>query len=320
SSQTSTSQSNRYIAMRLITFLCLGIQAMVLAAPATASKSMMFKEEEWTIHGLSRSCGHRRHQDGRHGHGHDYEHGHSHGKDHEKDRGHGHGKDRGKGYDHGRNGYHDDEGYGYDNDRKSQNGHYGSNKDGYNYDRHKDTGKSSYGHIGNKHNHHDYDRRKDYTGSNGAHGPRATSAIKLGFNKTLDNPPTSVNTAGENGTAMTIANTTTQLSTTTVHGGHDNDDKERCRWSFTVVTQQRGRQRCSFEAGRRASVAEVDCGRHFVVSGGWSGQFGDGQGFTTLSVIDRERRLIVWPAYRDSQLEGGKVVRPDQSYVPQRLP
>ncbi|KAI6356916.1 hypothetical protein MCOR25_007823 [Pyricularia grisea] len=201
-----------------------------------------------------------------------------------------------------------------------RNGHYGSNKDGYNYDRHKDTGKSSYGHIGNKHNHHDYDRRKDYTGSNGAHGPRATSAIKLGFNKTLDNPPTSVNTAGENGTAMTIANTTTQLSTTTVHGGHDNDDKERCRWSFTVVTQQRGRQRCSFEAGRRASVAEVDCGGHFVVSGGWSGQFGDGQGFTTLSVIDRERRLIVWPAYRDSQLEGGKVVRPDQSYVPQRLP
>lgn len=110
--------------MRLIALLGLGMQAMVLAAPATASKSMMYKEEEWTIRDLSRSCGHRRHDDDRHGNDHDYDHDYEHGKDREKGRGkgrgHRHGKDHGKGYDHGRNGYHDDGRDGYDEGRKSQ--------------------------------------------------------------------------------------------------------------------------------------------------------------------------------------------------------
>ncbi|TLD23067.1 hypothetical protein PspLS_07140 [Pyricularia sp. CBS 133598] len=299
--------------MRLIAVIGLAMQAMVLAAPATASKSMMYKEEEWTIRDLSRSCGHGRHHDDHHRHDHNYDHGRGQGRG--KDRGHRQGKDHGKGYDHGRNGYYDDDRYGYDKGRKSQNGDYDSNRNGYNPDKQRDYGKSSQEHRGSKDNYHDDDKRQGYTDRDRAYGHRA----KLGLDKTLENASTSATTASDNGTA-TIANATTLLLYTTAMHGHDGDDKEKCRWSFTVVTQQRGRQRCSFEAGRRASVAEVGCGGHFAVSGSWSGQYGEGQGFTTLSVVDRERKLIVWPAYRDSQLEGGKVVRPDQSYVPQRLP
>ncbi|KAI6498080.1 hypothetical protein MCOR11_004109 [Pyricularia oryzae] len=295
--------------MRLIALLGLGMQAMVLAAPATASKSMMYKEEEWTIRDLSRSCGHRRHDDDRHGNDHDYDHDYEHGKDREKGRGkgrgHRHGKDHGKGYDHGRNGYHYDDRDGYDEGRKSQNGHYGSNRNGYNPHKHRNTEKPSRQHRDGKDGYHDDDRRKGYTASDESYGPRA----KLSLNKTLD----------ANGSAA-IANATTQLHATTTTIRHGHDDEARCRWSFTVVTQQRGRQRCGFEAGRRASAAEVRCGGHFAVASSWSGQFGEDQGFTTLSVVDRERRLVVWPAYRDAQLEGGRVVRPDQSYVPQRLP
>ncbi|KAI0142428.1 hypothetical protein F4776DRAFT_506617 [Hypoxylon sp. NC0597] len=59
---------------------------------------------------------------------------------------------------------------------------------------------------------------------------------------------------------------------------------------------------------------------NFTVTSTWSGQFGEGEGFTTLSVIDYPRGLIVYPAYKDTQLPNGQVVKPDQSYPVQNLP
>ena len=67
----------------------------------------------------------------------------------------------------------------------------------------------------------------------------------------------------------------------------------------------------------RAPANGVVCG-NFTVSSSWSGQFGDGKGFTTLAVIEGSQ--IIYPAFTDVQLVNGGVVSPDQSYVPQILP
>ncbi|EJT68307.1 hypothetical protein GGTG_14116 [Gaeumannomyces tritici R3-111a-1] len=81
---------------------------------------------------------------------------------------------------------------------------------------------------------------------------------------------------------------------------------------------------CSFvqAGGSKARVLESSpkqCGK-YTVSSGWSGQFGPGHGFTTLSVIDKAQKLIVWPAYTDAQLAGMQTVKPDQSYPQHTLP
>ena len=72
-------------------------------------------------------------------------------------------------------------------------------------------------------------------------------------------------------------------------------------------------------ASRQKAGGPGKCGAYTVTSG-WSGQFGEGNGFTTLSVVDQAKKLIVWPAYTDKQLAGGKVVKPDQAYAPTKLP
>ncbi|KAK5994797.1 hypothetical protein PT974_03181 [Cladobotryum mycophilum] len=68
-----------------------------------------------------------------------------------------------------------------------------------------------------------------------------------------------------------------------------------------------------------ANGGPTNCG-DFTVTSGWSGQFGPGNGFTTFSVVDNKHRYITWPAYTDKQVEGGKVVHPNQSYGPASLP
>lgn len=66
----------------------------------------------------------------------------------------------------------------------------------------------------------------------------------------------------------------------------------------------------------RESYTSIRCGK-FTVSSAWSGQFGAGNGFTTLAVTDDES--IVFPAYTDKQVVNGVAVSPDQSYAPQDL-
>lgn len=101
-----------------------------------------------------------------------------------------------------------------------------------------------------------------------------------------------------------------------------NKDDTSCDWSFGIKDGN-AVTKCAYTVkGSPASHAPqtgVACGKYSVTSA-WSGQFGPGEGFTTLSVIDYKAKRIVWPAYTDKQLASGKVVKPDQSYPVQALP
>ena len=95
-----------------------------------------------------------------------------------------------------------------------------------------------------------------------------------------------------------------------------------CNWSFNIDTHTANPTACHYTVtGSPASQAPekgVQCGV-FTVTSGWSGQFGPGNGFTTLSVINYGAKLITWPAYTDKQLGNGAVVTPNQSYAPATL-
>lgn len=58
----------------------------------------------------------------------------------------------------------------------------------------------------------------------------------------------------------------------------------------------------------------------FTVTSTWTDYFGIEDAWTTLSVIDYERGVLVYPAYTDKQLAGGPIVKPDQTYVPEAIP
>ncbi|CAG7951073.1 unnamed protein product [Penicillium salamii] len=96
-----------------------------------------------------------------------------------------------------------------------------------------------------------------------------------------------------------------------------------CTWNFGIYPGSGAATQCTYVVeGKTASHANggpKNCGGYTVTSG-WSGQFGEGNGFTTLSVVNNKARQIIWPAYTDKQLAGGKVVKPDQSYAPAALP
>ena len=96
-----------------------------------------------------------------------------------------------------------------------------------------------------------------------------------------------------------------------------------CTWTFGI-NNGAATTPCQFSvsgapASQTGLAQAATCGAYTVTTG-WSGQFGAGQGFTTLSVVDTASKLIVWPAYTDKQLAGGAVVNPDQSYSPAALP
>lgn len=96
-----------------------------------------------------------------------------------------------------------------------------------------------------------------------------------------------------------------------------------CTWSFTIDNHVSAVTPCTFKVkGSPATQTDSSgnvCGV-YTVSTGWSGQFGAGNGFTTLAVVDNTKKQIIYPAYTDKQLASGKVVTPDQSYTPQNLP
>jgi hypothetical protein len=102
-----------------------------------------------------------------------------------------------------------------------------------------------------------------------------------------------------------------------------NAENTSCTWNFGIYPGTGAATPCNYVVkGNTASHANggpVTCGGYTVTSG-WSGQFGEGNGFTTFSVVDNKARQIIWPAYTDKQVEGGNVVKPDQSYAPAALP
>lgn len=101
----------------------------------------------------------------------------------------------------------------------------------------------------------------------------------------------------------------------------DHRDTE-CEWFF-YIEADRYTAKCHFlVSGRGASRTDTqgnECGP-FTVSSGWSGQFGPGNGFTVLSVVDQAAGLIAWPGYTDKQLESCTTVRPDLEFPVSHLP
>ncbi|KAL2859074.1 hypothetical protein BJX68DRAFT_227769 [Aspergillus pseudodeflectus] len=96
----------------------------------------------------------------------------------------------------------------------------------------------------------------------------------------------------------------------------------KCTWTFGINNGAANTPCTLVVNGTPASQTNggpKTCGPYTVTSG-WSGQFGPNNGFTTLAVVNQNSRQIVWPAYTDVQLKGGKVVKPDQAYTPAALP
>lgn len=95
-----------------------------------------------------------------------------------------------------------------------------------------------------------------------------------------------------------------------------------CKVSFSVDRKDGSKPEvCKYEQkGPEGAVAEQKCSDSFTVASQWSGQFGPGEGFSTLSVIIKNKSLIVWPAYKDSEITPGKAVKPDKSYPVHKLP
>lgn len=97
---------------------------------------------------------------------------------------------------------------------------------------------------------------------------------------------------------------------------------DSCHYNFDInLNNGKPTTHCAYDVtghpAARATYQNVRCG-DFAVGSTWSGQFGEGQGFQTLSVV--KGKQIIYPAYTDNQLASGKVVKPDQSYTPQNLP
>lgn len=101
-----------------------------------------------------------------------------------------------------------------------------------------------------------------------------------------------------------------------------NSGDTSCTVSFGIDTQTAAATSCTYTVtgspASQASTNGIICGP-YTISSGWSGQFGPGNGFTTWSVVDWTKRLIVWPAYSDRELVNGVAVTPDKSYAPQTL-
>ena len=101
-----------------------------------------------------------------------------------------------------------------------------------------------------------------------------------------------------------------------------------CTWTFGISdgtattpcqfqTKKVGNSCTSTPASQAPNLGSM-CGVLQVTSG-WSGQFGAGQGFTTLSIVNPGLKTISYPSYTDKELAGGKVVSPDRSYPIQQL-
>ncbi|KAI1820697.1 hypothetical protein F4861DRAFT_542690 [Xylaria intraflava] len=94
---------------------------------------------------------------------------------------------------------------------------------------------------------------------------------------------------------------------------------DTCTWFFQL-NQNTGSfiAGCTFvvkgsPASQGSTTTPAKCSR-FSVSAGWSGQFGPGNGFTTLAVHDDSNGQMAWPAYTDAELADGKTVTPDKSF------
>lgn len=101
--------------------------------------------------------------------------------------------------------------------------------------------------------------------------------------------------------------------------------KKQCTYSYSINTNDGSAATpCTYKVNSDPSVTPAAragyqnqvCGA-FTIGSSWSGQFGAGNGFQTLSVV--KGKQIIYPSYTDAQLDTMQVVKPDQSYTPQNL-
>ncbi|KAI8623558.1 surface protein 1 [Xylariaceae sp. FL1651] len=100
-----------------------------------------------------------------------------------------------------------------------------------------------------------------------------------------------------------------------------------CTWKFGINTNEAGVAvtPCTYVVNSTAAATAsqsnggpISCGV-FNITSGWSGQFGPGQGFTVISVVDYAKKLIVYAGYTDAMVGNGTVVNPDLSFPVQTL-
>ncbi|KYK57359.1 hypothetical protein DCS_04368 [Drechmeria coniospora] len=94
-------------------------------------------------------------------------------------------------------------------------------------------------------------------------------------------------------------------------------DDSSCTWTFGIDARDgTATTGCKYVVAAahasRANGGPATCGDYTITSG-WSGQFGEGNGFTTFSVINKKKQ-IAWPAYTDKSVQTGGVVKPDLSF------
>jgi hypothetical protein len=102
------------------------------------------------------------------------------------------------------------------------------------------------------------------------------------------------------------------------------DADTKCTWTFSVNTQTEGVEPTDIEyiveASRGAPASRAIGGPSqfgpFTVTSTWTDGFGVPDAWTTLSIIHDEKKILVTPAYKDTLLQGGKVVEPDQTHIP----
>ncbi|KAI1433425.1 surface protein 1 [Xylaria sp. CBS 124048] len=103
---------------------------------------------------------------------------------------------------------------------------------------------------------------------------------------------------------------------------------DACKWTFGINTNQTGvaATPCTYtvkaagtKPASQTNGGPETCGAYTITSG-WSGQFGPGQGFTVLSIVDYAKKLIIYAGYTDAMVTNGTVVTPDLSFPVQTLP
>ena len=102
------------------------------------------------------------------------------------------------------------------------------------------------------------------------------------------------------------------------------DADTKCTWTFSVNTQTEGVEATDVEyiveASRGTPASRAVGGPSqfgpFSVTSTWTDVFGVPDAWTTLSIIHSVKKILVTPAYKDTLLQDGEVVEPDQTHIP----
>lgn len=92
-------------------------------------------------------------------------------------------------------------------------------------------------------------------------------------------------------------------------------DYSSCTWSFTIDNNMGDQTGCTFvtyahdgQGADRASGGPSDCGVYQGITSGWSGQFGDGNGFTTFAAKRYDHNVIGFFSFTDAEVANGQHV------------